>query len=40
LLKIHKPPFKTLIKSNGIKFVNNVTFEVFDAELKKFQEYE
>ena len=39
ILKIHKPGFKSLIKSNGIRFPNNVTFEAFDQHLSQYPEY-
>lgn len=40
LLNMHKAPFKQLIKQNGIRFPSNVSFEIFDSDLKRFPEYD
>ena len=40
ILNVHKAPFKALIKTNGIRFASNVTFELFDVDLQRFPEYQ
>jgi len=39
ILEKYKPPFKSLIKSKGIKFPHDVEFAVFDTRLSQHAEY-